>query len=349
MSDDKPILDPRTSHLDSAWEEPTYTDERPYGASAGNGGAPMPPSVPPLAPEPITEEMKNPIPAPVPLPVPLGNVLTQRTSLGGLSVPSWMLPAGAALIAAVLGTLLTAAVLLLVLPATPAPSPASSSPAGPWMHAADAPALDPAAAGDVEAMKRIEDKSPAERTVDETIALATGRAVQKRAALGALADELRQNPELADDPDVSKRLREAAQDQDTTRDALRIIASLPAPRSLDLLYELWVGTRERTPTTMLAEALVYTKELRGKASPALAVALDLREATTCEQVQPILPRAVEHGDRRSIRLLGKLMIRHGCGPNKASDCYECLRSEDGGVDLVQDALKAARGRVEPKL
>jgi hypothetical protein len=217
------------------------------------------------------------------------------------------------------------------------------------MHPTDVPALDLAAAGDAEAMKRIEDKPANARTVDETIALASGRAVQRRAALGDLAKDLRQDPALAENPDVTKRLREASQDQETARDALRIIASLPAPRSVDLLYDLWVGTRERTPTTMLAEELVYTKELREKASPALAVALDLREATTCEQVKPLLPRAIEHADRRSVRLLGRLTVRHGCGPNKAGDCYECLRSDDAGVDVIQDALKAARGRVEPKL
>lgn len=195
------------------------------------------------------------------------------------------------------------------------------------------------------AMKQLEAKPVKDRDVDETIALASGSAVQRKAALGALASDLRRNPNLAEDPDVMKRLREATKDRELARDALRLLASLPGPTPVDVIYDIWVGTKGRTPTTELAEALVFTKEVRAKASPALAVALDLREAETCEQVKPVVMRAIEHGDRRSLRLLGKLTLRYGCGPGKVKDCWECLRGED----TITDAINAARKRPEPKL
>jgi hypothetical protein len=123
------------------------------------------------------------------------------------------------------------------------------------------------------------------------------------------------------------------------------LASLPGPRSADILYHTWVGTSQRTQTTELAEELIYVNEVRSKASPALAVALDLRRAATCEQVAEVLPKAIEHGDRRSLHLLGRLVNRRGCGKGKREDCYPCLR--DG--DALADAIKAVRTREPPSL
>jgi hypothetical protein len=205
--------------------------------------------------------------------------------------------------------------------------------------------LDRAAAGDLSAIKELGAKPARDRSVEETIALAAGESVQRKAALGALANDLRRNPNLGEDPDVLKRLREAAEDPELAREALRLMASLPGSKPVDVIYDIWVGTKGRTATTQLAEALVFTKEVRQKASPALAVTLDLRLAGSCEEVKPIVARAIEHADRRSVRLLVKLTLRFGCGPHKSKDCYECLR----GDDTISDAINAARKRPEPKL
>ena len=116
------------------------------------------------------------------------------------------------------------------------------------------------------------------------------------------------------------------------------------PLSADLLYEMWTGTVVRNGATELARSLVFSKEVRAKASPELAVALDLRIAETCEQNQQLLPRVLDKGDRRSLALLAKLSRRFGCGSNKRLDCYPCLR-DDKAVD---DAMTAVKKRREPK-
>jgi hypothetical protein len=90
--------------------------------------------------------------------------------------------------------------------------------------------------------------------------------------------------------------------------------------------------------------LVFSKEVRAKASPELAVALDLRIAETCEQNKALLPRVIAKGDRRSLPMLAKLSRRFGCGPNKRQDCNACLR-DDKSVD---DAMVAVKKRREPK-
>ena len=122
------------------------------------------------------------------------------------------------------------------------------------------------------------------------------------------------------------------------------MAEAPGPLSADLLYEMWTGTVVRNGATELARSLVFSKEVRAKASAELAVALDLRIAETCEQNKALLPRVVDKGDRRSLALLAKLSRRFGCGANKRLDCYPCLR-DDKAVD---DAMTAVKKRREPK-
>jgi hypothetical protein len=74
------------------------------------------------------------------------------------------------------------------------------------------------------------------------------------------------------------------------------------------------------------------------------VSLDLRQAERCEDNARIVPRAIEHGDRRALHLLTKLTRKYGCGPNKREDCYPCLR----GSDALDQAVKAVKNRREPK-
>jgi hypothetical protein len=80
------------------------------------------------------------------------------------------------------------------------------------------------------------------------------------------------------------------------------------------------------------------------ASEALAVALDLRKAETCEERAKLVERAVEFGDRRSLHLLGKLNVRRGCGPTKREDCNACL----GDRKRLAEAIKTARGQAGPR-
>jgi hypothetical protein len=122
------------------------------------------------------------------------------------------------------------------------------------------------------------------------------------------------------------------------------MAEAPGPISADLLYEMWTGTVVRNSATELARSLVFSKEVRAKASPELAIALDLRIAETCEQNRDLLPRVLEKADRRSLSLLAKLARRYGCGPNKRLDCFACLREDKA----VEDAMAAVKKRREPK-
>lgn len=327
-------------------------------------GAVWPPSDPPalrsreLHAAPRAPDLRAPaLPAMSLAPAPsVLSALTQRVRFAGGEVPLWSLLAPMVILLT-LGSAFAAAA--LGRPDEGAPTPSASASASAHAPTAvpsalasavettpeapattQAPAL-PATSIDTEAL---EARHAEELTKDEALALASARRQREVARVALLRQKLTRDPGLFKDAATLTELRRAAEDPLTAPDALGAMAEAPGPISADLLYEMWTGTVVRNGATELARSLVFSKEVRAKASPELAIALDLRIAETCEQNRELLPRVRDLGDRRSLALLAKLSRRFGCGPNKRLDCYPCLR-EDKAVD---DAMTAVKKRREPK-
>lgn len=299
--------------------------------------------------------------APFVPPPTLREALLDRVRLGSAELPLWGVLAPAlgltALISALLagifgpsgapsartGTEVPAAIDGPSAPTAPSPSTPGAG-EGTAAPRSGSP-LDQARAGDAKALLAIERQKPQNRTADEAVALASGKAAQTLASVGKLRARLAADPGLAKDPKVLADLRRFAQESDTSRDALAAMAALPGALSADLLYEAWTSTAERSQTTELAQALLFSRDVRPKASPALAVALDLREADSCEDNAKILPRAIEVGDKRAFAPLSRLLRHNGCGPTKRDDCYACLREGDD----LKKALSTVKLRREPEL
>lgn len=220
--------------------------------------------------------------------------------------------------------------------ATPPPSPKAAAP-----KAAPADPLEKAARGEPKALEQLLEKPETERSVAEMVAIARGEAAQSRLRLAELDGQLTRHPALATEPKVVSELVQLAHDKRVTFEALGVIARLPGEPSAEILYQIWVGNRARTPTTALAEKLVHSDEVRAKASPALEVALRLRESKDdCQETAAILPDATEHGDARSATLLARIKQKKtGCGTSGADDCYACLR-DGAALDAALDASKA---------
>jgi hypothetical protein len=297
---------------------------------------------------------------PQPLPS-FAAALAQRVRFAGGEVPLWSLVTPLVLLVA-LGTAFAAAAVTSaadpsVTKAALKPSPEPSASAVP-LAPAPAPSLTPtaedkpkvpsvlerAALGDDAAVKELSAKPAADLRVEEAIALSLGQGAENIRAARALRDRVEHDPGLIKDQEVLTQLRHYADDPETARDALASMANVPGPISADLIYEVWTATSSRTTATDLARALIYSKEVRAKASPALAAALDLREANSCEKTRDLLDRVSADGDRRAFHLLGKLTRKYGCGANKRADCYACLRT---GTDL-EAVMKAVKARREPR-
>ena len=186
---------------------------------------------------------------------------------------------------------------------------------------------------------------PPKRSAAEAVAVARFTLGDEIDQLGRLRERLQANPALAHDPGTRKRLLDAARDEALALDALAVIAELPGPESADLLYVVWTSRVKRTRGTALAEALVYSKDVLPKASPELRVALDLRRAQDCKEISAILPRAVEFGDRRSLRPLGNFNSpRMRCGASGKEDCYACVRH----TRQLTQAIRATMRRKPPR-
>jgi len=245
-----------------------------------------------------------------------------------------------------------ALLLILVLVALqPAPPPQAAL-AAPANSAVAAPASVEAAHAaapsedkpKTQAVAGLDGKAPEQLSVDELLLLNESKAEHKREDAKALARKVQEQPELCADQAVQAQLLRFAADPDTAADALSAMAHARSPIGTDLLYEVWTTRSLPSTTTELARALLLSRDVRPSASPALAVAIALRSAETCEAVQSALPHARSDGDRRSLYLLTKLNSRRGCGDDKADDCYACLRAR---TKEVIASINAVKGRKPP--
>jgi len=229
-----------------------------------------------------------------------------------------------------------------------APSASASASAAPSASASAAPPelteVAKAALGQPEAVKALEARPREKRSAEETLALARGRDETLRHGIAELKHKIGLVPKLAADKETVGQIRDYARDRAVAVDLLQMLASLDGEVGADLLYKIWQDRRIRDKETKaLAEELLYSTDVRPKASKALGVALDLRAAEQCEDVSKLLVEAQEHGDKRAEFAMGRFWMKRGCGDNKLLDCWPCLREND----LLKDAAAAARKRPAP--
>lgn len=110
---------------------------------------------------------------------------------------------------------------------------------------------------------------------------------------------------------------------------------------LDVLYDL-IARRGGSKASARAADVLSRPEVRTHASPALAVALDLR-AEPCGSKEAHLDRAVEHGDERALVLLMALRAP-SCNP-QTDGC--CLKDNDNVERAVKELAARTRGTTAP--
>jgi len=238
----------------------------------------------------------------------------------------------------------------VVLPRFAAPAPVASEPVTSAAAASASTRAPPslverAQGGDPAALAELGARDEAERTVAEAVALIEGRGATARVRITELGARLRKNPTTLEDAAVRQEVWDLLSEPRTATQALAIVAEIPGQLAPDILFRVWTTTSARTDTTELAEMLLFSRQVRSRASPALAVALDLRRTSDCEAVRALLPRAAADGDARSTRPLALVAVKTGCGPNKRSDCFRCLRQDPASLE---QAIRATRVRAAPK-
>jgi hypothetical protein len=229
-------------------------------------------------------------------------------------------------------------------PSTPATASSpdaapSAAPAAPEAEPKAAPVNPHVAAPESPDVSKLEGKPADALSVDEVLLLRRHRADKKRKDAEAVTEKLERQPDSAREDEVRRGLLRLAADPDTAEVALVALARAPSAAAKDVLYEISTSRFVPPATAELATSLLNSGAVRAAASPALAAAIALRSATTCEAVQAALPQVQASGDRRSLASLGKLSSRRGCGADKSEDCYPCLRSQTKEVTATINAAK----------
>jgi hypothetical protein len=123
---------------------------------------------------------------------------------------------------------------------------------------------------------------------------------------------------------------------DASAAAIRVAEGPLGARGVDILFDC---ATMAGPARERCEAALFKPEVRGHASPALRIALDLTEGTDCESKHAVVLRATDDGDQRALPALRALLKKNGCGRRGRYDCWPCLRY-DGTVEEAIAAIEA---------
>jgi eukaryotic-like serine/threonine-protein kinase len=199
--------------------------------------------------------------------------------------------------------------------------------------------------GDAAAWQALEKRPDGARGVREWLVLGLARAAggARLPAAEAFRKAMAGDPDAGRDPRLIRAVSAAIEDAQAWRPALQLAADLPGSEGPDLLFRAWASTPLVTEKTSHARALLDREDVRRRVSPALAVALELRDAETCDARQALLPRIVNLGDARSRLPLQRMKNRTGCAPEGAEDCHACLRDDE----LLDRALESVTERAAP--
>jgi serine/threonine-protein kinase len=288
-----------------------------------------------------------------PTPQPSWQVWLQRpVTIGRVTVPTWAVafPIAAFIALFLLGTWLnsepdpsdvsaTANTVIVEVPTLPKPPPLPERDARLQLMAR-------AEFGDDDAIQELSKIPEATRTQEEWLVLGEGYMKSKRAgvALELYTAAIARIPTLAQSEKVSENIRLATKDSATATAAVEVAAESMGERGVNILFSVWADTARRSPASALAERYLDKPQVLKNASPAVRLALTLRERHSCEETRKLLQQAVEYGDTRSLRPMAKLRAVKGCPGTRNGDCYPCLRTDT----LLEDAIAVSAKRIAPK-
>jgi hypothetical protein len=165
-----------------------------------------------------------------------------------------------------------------------------------------------------------------------------GRDAMREAALWLTTDT-----NASADPKLQEEVRNAALVNESQDDAFGLLESKMGTRGVDILYDIAYGVsgRQYPQAASRARHSLDTQDVRGRASPALALLLDFRDAKACDAKHALLDRAHDQGDARILSTLKQLEATRGCGFLGALDCYPCMHKDR----QLHEAILAIQERV----
>jgi serine/threonine-protein kinase len=161
---------------------------------------------------------------------------------------------------------------------------------------------------------------------------------------------LKADPEAARDVKLQENVRNAAigaLGKEGIDPAFTLLEHGMGPVGADLLYDIAYGQSGvgYPQAAARAQKSLARADVRGIASPALLITLDLRSAGDCESRKRLFERARENGDSRSMVLLKAWVPTRGCGGGirGGRDCNPCMH-RDGSLAKT---IEAVAERIKP--
>jgi serine/threonine protein kinase len=228
-------------------------------------------------------------------------------------------------------------------PAAPA-TPAADAPGSPSSKVAHAPSdeLAAAVAKGVDGLLPLAERFPKDPAVLKPLVIAFASRSTGLADSMVVATRLFEvAPEQAADDDLRFLVKKAAATPgEASKIAFEAMVSHMAGAGPDLLYELMLSDAK---VSRQAQALLTSPAVREKTSPALAVAYDLRVTSSCAAKVPLLERAAQLGDERSVAILLPLATgsKKGCGKRRRDPCAPPCAEE---AKRFQDAIAKIASR-----
>ncbi len=278
------------------------------------------------------------------------------------NAPAWMTPRRLAFAAVGLGgVLLILAILIIAVasggPTKPAASAVVSSevpvptvPPPPPDPAADQVVLEAQGKIDkgdyataIDELTALEKKNPERADVHMLLERAYTGVRNGAAAMGEAEQWLEADPSAAADLKLQEDVRNAALFHDAQDVAFVLLEAHMGMRGIDILYDIAYGASGRLypQAATRAKQSLGRSDVKGRASPALAVLLAFRDAKTCDQKHALLQDAGDKGDARMAGMLTPYQSSRGCGFLGRSDCYPCLHKDTA----LRDAITEIQERV----
>jgi serine/threonine-protein kinase len=185
----------------------------------------------------------------------------------------------------------------------------------------------------------LEQANPMRADVHRALERAFAAEHDTKSALREAEQWLAADPAAAGDRHLAEDLRAAALGKDEPEEALGLLESKLGSAGADILYDLAYGGKSPAAIAARAHQALQSPEVRGHASAAVLVSLDLRSATSCEARRALLPRAREVGDARTVTILSAYAPTTGCGFLHGHDCWPCLH-RDGLLGATIGAITA---------
>jgi serine/threonine-protein kinase len=273
------------------------------------------------------------------------------------SAPPWLTPRRLTIAAASLGALLLALVVMAFSShgdTAVAGAVASSSAAEPPPRPADPKTDDLVATaqskidkGDyataIDTLTAVEKIATDRADVHQLLERAYTGVRNSREAMREAGQWLVTDSNASTDPKLQEDVRNAALFKDSQDDAFALLESKMGTLGIDILYDIAYGAsgKQYPQAAARARRSLDMDDVRGRASPALSVLLDFKEAKTCDARRTLLDRAGQYGDARMLVVLQPYAMTHGCGFFGRSDCFPCMHKDTA----LRDAMSSIEDRM----